>query len=71
MMGEQCCHYLRCIDVETVDLITAGIMILPCNYTLDIIVFSVDDCDPALYTILHWSCIILGTLQFSVTLKSI
>ena len=72
---------LRCIHAETVDLTTSGIMILPCDYVLDIIVFSVGDvckfifhigsnliprtvgdCDHALYTIFHWSCIIFGTL---------
>ena len=41
MMGEQRLDYLRCIHAETVDLITSGIIILPCAYALDIIVFSV------------------------------
>ena len=49
MMGEHCWRYIRCIHAITVDLTTPGIMILLCDFTLDIIVFFVGGL---------WSCLI-------------
>ena len=48
-MGEHCWRYIRCIHTETVDPTTPGIMILPCDYALDIIVF---------FVVGLWSCLI-------------
>ena len=40
MMAERCYHDLRCIHAETVDF-TSRILTLPCDYVLNIDLFSV------------------------------
>ena len=65
MMGEHCWRYLTCIHAESVDLTTQEIMILSCDYALDIIVFFVGGLFN-IYIYIHISQHILLVLFFRI-----